>query len=516
MNTPTEFVRLVDVSKEFSGVKALERVNLSAYRGEILALVGENGAGKSTLMNILSGTYPAGTYGGQILLSGRAAAFKSPLDAEKAGITIIHQELSSFPHLTVMENLCVGHWPGKHGIVDLKKMEEYAAEWLGKVGATFRPTTRMGDLSTGNQQLVEIAKALSRESQLLILDEPTSSLTPKEVERLFVLLKNLRAQGKALIYISHKMEEIFALSDRITVLRDGKTVHSDVASQIDESTLITNMVGRSLDRLFPAPPLRSIEFLKQAPVLEVNQLEARALAGKKHVGPISFQLRRGEILGFAGLLGAGRTELMQAIVGGLHGSFQVDGRIVLNGQNVAFKGPRQALRHGIALVSEDRKRDSIFAVRSLNENAAISRLAAGFLGRILNSSREENITHETLERFKTRYHDQEQGIRELSGGNQQKIVIGRILQNTPDVIILDEPTRGVDVGAKFEIYQILFELAQAGKALLVVSSDLPELMALSDRILILNEGRVAGELPREKFSQTEIMRLAVNSHQVVQ
>ena len=512
MSSATEFVRLSDVTKDFSGVKALENVHLCAYAGETLALVGENGAGKSTLMNILSGTYPSGSFSGKIEIEGRAVEFHSPSDAERAGITIIHQELSAFPDLTVAENMLVGKWPTKNGLVDWGAIELQAGEWLAKVGASFSPLTRMGDLSTGGQQLVEIAKALARNSRLLILDEPTSSLTPKEVEKLFVLLNKLRAEGKALIYISHKMEEIFALADRVTVLRDGKSVHTALAKDIDEPKLISQMVGRSLDRLFPPPPERAKEFLTAPPVLSVRDLQLLPLErGKRAVGPVSFELRKGEILGFAGLLGAGRTEVVQALLGGTRGQFKLSGAVELSGSQGAPANPRAALRSGLALVGEDRKRDSIFAIRSLDENVSLSRLVSRFIGRVLDPANERDQSRETFRRLKTRYRDEQQKIQELSGGNQQKIVIGRVLQMAPEVIILDEPTRGVDVGAKFEIYQILFELASAGKALIVVSSDLPELMALSDRIMVLSGGRVAGELSRDRFSQDEIMRLAVST-----
>lgn len=511
MTAKSEFVRLTEVTKEFSGVKALSGVTLSAFSGEVLALLGENGAGKSTLMNILSGVYPDGTHGGEIFLKGERVRFHSPADAEHAGITIIHQELSTFPHLTVAENMWVGHWPTRRGLVDWKEMRENARQWLSAVGASIDPEMTMGDLSTGSQQLVEIAKALSRRSQLLIFDEPTSSLTPNEVEQLFNVIRRLRTEGKAIIYISHKMEEIFALADRITVLRDGKSVGSCLISETDEKNLISLMVGRSLDRLFP--PRNESSPAKGDSVLKVRDFQARQIDGKKHIGPISFDLRRGEILGFAGLLGSGRTELVQALLGA-NDRFQASGSIEIKGHVYQGPSPRDAIRARIGYVGEDRKRDSIFAVRSLSENISISRLSSGFLGRVINSNREWDETEGSLKHLRTRFRDQTQEIRELSGGNQQKVVIGRILQTAPDIIILDEPTRGVDVGAKYEIYQILFDLAQAGRALIVISSDLPELMALSDRIIVLREGEFMGELERTKFSQQEIMRLAVSTTKV--
>ncbi len=511
-----EIVRLNDISKNFAGVKALSGVSLQIEKGQILAIVGENGAG-----NILSGTYAAGSFSGEILWQTKLVEFHSPADAEALGITIIHQELSAFPHLTVAENLCTGHWPKSSlGLVDWAQMEKEAGVWLKAVGAQFSPRTRMGDLSTANQQLVEIAKAISRDSKLLILDEPTSSLAPTEIERLFKLLRQLQSEGRTLIYISHKMEEIFALANQVTVLRDGKSVFTSALKDVTEGQLIAQMVGRSLDRLFPPTPERNPDFAKREPVLRVKNLVAKSRTGKRDIGPISFSVRAGEIVGFGGLLGSGRSEIMHAIMGGLDSSYKLSGETTVLGRVTKVDGPRGALQAGIGLVNEDRKRESIFAVRSLEENISMSRLASAFLARVLKPSLETHSTKESLEQLHTRYSNTKQPIRELSGGNQQKVVIARVLQAAPEVIILDEPTRGVDVGAKFEIYQILFQLAAGGKALVVVSSDLPELMALSDRILVISEGRLTGELQRdlkaaEPFDKEEIMRLAIQSRQVV-
>lgn len=499
----SEIVRLKNVTKTFPGVKALDNVNLEMHAGEVLALVGENGAGKSTLMKILSGTYPAGSFEGEILVDGKSRAFQSPLDAEAAGIAIIHQELSSFTHLTVAENLFVGHWPQKVGVVDWQSLNDRAQGLLDRVGARCSPRTLMKDLSVGTQQMVEIAKALSRNSRVLILDEPTSALTPPEVETLFKLIRELKSQGHALVYISHKMEEIYAITDRITVLRDGQTVHTDLTKNLPEDKLITQMVGRSLERLFPEPPARDLGEI----VLKVENFAGATKAGQPLFGPLNFSLRRGEILGFAGLLGAGRSELLQGVFG--DEETVLSGRFEWLGREVNLKSPRQALRNQLAFVGEDRKRDSILPTRSLDENVSIARLASNSLLRIIDTLKEFLSSKKSLEQLRTRATGPAQTIQELSGGNQQKVIIARALQTAPEVILMDEPTRGVDVGAKYEIYEILFNLAKSNKSLLLVSSDLPELMALSDRIIVLSHGRQMGTFERAQFSQTDIMKMAV-------
>ncbi len=525
-------VELRNVTKTFPGVKALDRVSLSVFSGECLALVGENGAGKSTLMKILSGTYPAGTFDGEILIDGKRVDFRSPLDAEDSGVAIIHQELSGFAHLSVAENLFVGHWPttfqssdksralgnatgnltgkafgaalGKtFGLVAWEQIREEARQWLDAVGCQCDPDQPLGSLAVGEQQMVEIAKALSRKSRVLILDEPTSALTPREVETLFRLIRDLRSKGVGLVYISHKMEEIYALADRITVLRDGKSVHSATAVDLPEDKLITQMVGRSLTGLYPVKP----SSIQSDVVLDVVDFEGKALDGKKLFGPVSFNVRKGEIVGFAGLLGAGRSETLRGLFG--DPAMQVRGKIKLNGQSLSVSSPRAALREGIAFVAEDRKRDSILPGRSLEENVSLARLVSGTLSHLLRLGPEFVLAKTALKRLSTKATGPEQEIQQLSGGNQQKVILARALETAPDVILLDEPTRGVDVGAKYEIYEILFRLAAEGKSLIVVSSDLPELMALADRIVVLSSGKQTGELERKNFTQEAIMTLAV-------
>lgn len=512
-------VQLTHVSKSFSGIKALDDVNLDIKSGEVLALIGENGAGKSTLMKILSGVIPQGSYSGQIYINKKLCQFASPLDSEHAGVAIIHQELSGFSHLTVAENLFVGHWPKlkskaksklkfklRSGVVDWQELNIQAQTWLDKVGATCSPQEMMSNLSVGMQQLVEIAKALSRNSNCLILDEPTSALTPREVEKLFILIRELKKQGKSLVYISHKIEEIYELADRITVLRDGKSVHTALKKDLPENELITHIVGRKLDRLFPEKPLNTIrpEIVFSA---ENYQGLGEKTTGKAAFGPVSFNLKKGEILGLSGLLGSGRTELVKSIFGDQ--SYKISGRVCLNKIEVNIKSPIEALQKRIAFVSEDRKKESIFRIRNLEENVSICRLSIRGLFKLIHMRSEKKLAELSLKKLNTKYASLDQDIQDLSGGNQQKVVFARALQTDPDILILDEPTRGVDVGAKYEIYEILFELVKQGKSLIVISSELPELMALSDRIIVLYEGNFMGELNREKFSQFEIMKLAV-------
>lgn len=478
MSTGAERIRLDGITKRFPGVLALSEVSLAARAGEALALVGENGAGKSTLMKVLSGVYPAGSYAGNIFVDGERCRFASPRDAEAAGIVIIHQELAAFAHLTVAENLFVGRWPKRFGLVDNKRLERDAAQWLERVGAKCGPSDLMGALTVGTQQLVEIARALAKNARVLILDEPTSALPPQEVERLLSLLKELKRQGTALVYISHKFEEVYALCDRITVLRDGKSVHTAPAASLPEDELVRHMVGRPLDRLFPELPARAFADVAfdLAPYLPAPASLHDEL-----------KIRRGEIVGLAGLLGAGRTEALKR----------------------AFQRPPRSITGGLFYVSEDRKRESIFPRRSVDENIALSRLATASLARPVRPSKEEKRSRDAIARWRVRCSGPEQSIETLSGGNQQKAVLARALEVAPKVLFLDEPTRGVDVGARSEIYESLARLAKDGLALVVASSDLPELMGLCDRILVLHQGGCQGSLPRVNFSQEAILRLAI-------
>ena len=484
-------------------MQALQSVSLDIRAGEILALVGENGAGKSTLMKVLGGVYPHGDFQGELIAQQNSLSFRSPKDSEKAGIALIHQELSTFPHLSVAENIVVGHWPTKNATVDFQKIREQAAVWLTKLDADFSPDQRMSTLSTGQQQLVEIAKALSRNSKILILDEPTSSLTSRETKKLFALLRELKDQGCGLVYISHRMEEIFSLADRVVVLRDGKSVFTSDIAGLTSEDLVQNMVGRKIEK-YVAGAGHSVA---QMPILKINTFEARNLNTGRVYGPVSFEVSRGEILGFSGLLGAGRSEIFQALCG--DENYRSTGKVLYKDSVAAFEELRLAYRRGFGLVPEDRKIQSILPSRSLNENAGLVRLAQGNLLHWVSSQAEAFRSESDLKILNTRFHSTNQPITDLSGGNQQKVIFARVLQNQPDVLILDEPTRGVDVGAKFEIYQLIRKWANEGKAIVVVSSDLPELMALSDRILVMASGQIRGELAKEKFSEEAVMKLAI-------
>lgn len=500
----SSLIDLKDISKNFGAVQALKGVSLSLEPGQVLALVGENGAGKSTLMKILSGVYPAGDFKGQIQVNGQPVHFKSPKDSEASGISLIHQELSTFPDLSVAENMVVGHWPASKGWLDHKKIYANAKLWLQKLDSDFLPEQKMSSLSTGQQQVVEIAKALSRNSKVLILDEPTSSLTTRETQRLFSIIKELKSQGCGLIYISHRMEEVFSLSDRICVLRDGKSVFTSDTKEVSESQVIQHMVGRSLEQMFPA---RKAPTSKDE-ILTLEGFAAKEKASGVHRGPLNLRLRKGEILGFGGLLGAGRSEILQALAGDQR--YETFGKIIYKGQEQSWNNLRKSYHHGFGIVPEDRKQQSLLPTRSLTENTGILRLSQKFLFSWVDNNQEKQRAEKDLRALNTKFHSESQKITELSGGNQQKVVFSRVLQNAPDVLILDEPTRGVDVGAKFEIYQMMQAWTEQGKAILLVSSDLPELMAMSDRILVMSEGHFQKELDRSEFQEEVIMKWAIH------
>lgn len=508
----SDLIRLQNISKQFGPVQALTSVSLHLQPGEILALVGENGAGKSTLMKILGGVYPAFDFQGQIEVNGQSCLFRSTVDSEKSGIALIHQELSTFPHLTVAENLMVGHWPkhdhfllNKWGCIDSKKMKVEADQWLAKLGADFSATQLMSTLSVGQQQLVEIAKALSRKSKILILDEPTSSLSSRESAQLFTLLKELRAQGCGLIYISHRMEEIFSLCDRVTVLRDGQSVFTGAVKDVEPATLIRHMVGRTLENFYPA----STHPVSKKESLKLTNFKAWHKKSNRSYGPVNFSLHEGQILGFAGLLGAGRSEILQALCG--DEAFKASGELTIEGQACDLKSLGQSFSGGFGLVPEDRKNQSLLPTRTLVENTGLLRLSQMAKLTWVSSPSEVLRTQTDLKILNTKFNSVEQKITELSGGNQQKVIFARILQNNPKILILDEPTRGVDVGAKFEIYQLMRQWTSQGKSILLISSDLPELMAMSDRILVMSEGKIRAEFDRQEFDQEKIMHRALET-----
>lgn len=498
-------LRLSHISKKFGPVIALKDVSLKLASGELLALVGENGAGKSTLMKILSGLYPVDDFEGEIFFNDQPVVFSNPKDSEKLGISIIHQELSSFLHLTVAENMSVGLWPSNLGIVDFKKIQQEARKYLSEIDDKIDVTALMSELSTGQQQVVEIAKAIAKKSKILILDEPTSSLSTKESEKLFAILSKLKKSGCGLIYISHRMEEIFRLADLVSVLRDGESVFSAPIKDLTESTIVQHMVGRNLDQLLP-PRTKAIE---KESVLKIENFVCIEKSTGLRRGPLSCELFKGEILGFGGLLGAGRSEILSAVLGDQ--KFHCHGLIKLTGQVISPDSIAKSFALKLGFVPEDRKNMSLLPDRSIDENSGIIRLAQK-PGLNWVSPDSEAITNDSeLRKLKTKFNSLAQKITELSGGNQQKVIFSRVLQNHPEILILDEPTRGVDVGAKYEIYQLIRQWTDLGMSVLLISSDLPELMGLSDRIVVMSHGKMQTILNKDQFNQETIMTWAIKN-----
>jgi ABC-type sugar transport system ATPase subunit len=506
--TPNDTPRLEmkAVSKRFPGVLALDRVDLSAWRGEVHGIVGENGAGKSTLMKVLSGVHTE--YDGEISLDGNPVRFGGPRDAESAGIAIIHQELNVVPTLSVAENIFLGReLVTGPGLLRRREMEERSRKIFRELKTDIDPSLLVEDLRIGDQQLVEIAKALSLEADIVIMDEPTSALSDTEVEHLFHVIRSLREDGKTILYISHKMDEIFTITDRITVLRDGRGVAGYPTGEVTVDRVIADMVGRELTEHFPQHGGK-----RGNEILRVGNL---ALPDPDHPGRmqlegISFSLHRGEILGIAGLMGAGRTELLEALFGS--SPTPPAGTIEVDGKPVAIRSPDRAIDLGIAFITEDRKNLGLFLERPVVENITMVHLAGACRRGLIESTREEEIAQREIKRLSIRTPDLNVPVETLSGGNQQKVILGRWLAGTPRILLLDDPTRGVDVGAKAEIYRIMNGLVEEGIGIALVSSELPELLALSDRILVLCEGRVTGEFSREEATQEKIMAAATALH----
>ncbi|KDR95126.1 ribose transport system ATP-binding protein [Peptoclostridium litorale DSM 5388] len=483
------------ISKEFPGVKALDNVDLKVFEGEVLALLGENGAGKSTLMKIMSGVYSKNA--GEICWRGNPLSMKDTKHAQEIGIAIIHQELNLIPHLSIAENIFIGREPvTRFGNIDWKKMNENANRLLKKLNIDKDPRDLLGSLSMGQRQMVEIAKALSLNASVIIMDEPTDALTDKETESLFRVINELKSENKAIIYISHRLGEIFEICDRVSVLRDGKYVGEESVSHMDEDGLIEMMVGRKLSEQFPR-----VEVEKGETVLRINGLK------NKYVKDISLEVRKGEIVGISGLMGAGRTELGKTIFGYIK---HEHGDIYVNGEKVSIKSPSDALRHGIAYVSEDRKNEGLVLGLSVRDNMSLSSLD-GLKGALLNIDKkiEEEIVSDYVKRLNIKTPGIKQKVKNLSGGNQQKVSIAKCLMTKPSILILDEPTRGVDVGAKKEIYELINLFKKDGMSIIMISSEMPEIMGMSDRIIVLHDGKITGEFSRDKATQDGIMRCAV-------
>ncbi|WP_347861965.1 sugar ABC transporter ATP-binding protein [Salimicrobium sp. PL1-032A] len=490
------FVSMEGIDKSFSGNQVLKHVDFSVVPGEVHALMGENGAGKSTLIKILTGIHHKDA--GTITVKGKEGAFSNPKEAEKEGIVVIHQELNIIPYLSVVQNMFLGKelTRGKTGILRNKEMYEQTKENLRMLGVDdIDPDETAGDLSVGKQQMVEIARALSTEAEMIIMDEPTAALTDREIENLFRVIRSLQEQNVAVVYISHRMEEIFHICDRITVLRDGEYTGTKVVADTSFDEIVTLMVGRELGQRFPERHHQPGETV----------FEVKNLAREGHFENISFEVKSGEILGVAGLMGAGRTEIMETVFGAVR---KKSGEISVDGKPVSIKHPSDAIKAGIGFITEDRKDEGLVLHSSIRENISLSNLEAVSKNGWISGKKEKDLVESLIKKLHVRATGAEQEVRSLSGGNQQKVVIAKWLGIEPRVLILDEPTRGVDIGAKKEIYHIMNELTEQGVAIVMVSSELPEVLGISDRIMVVHEGKVARIFDTEEADQEMIMKAA--------
>ncbi len=507
MSPRTPILQMVDITKEFPGVKALSQVNLTVYPGEIHAICGENGAGKSTLMKVLSGVYPAGTYDGEIHFNGELCQFRGIRDSEHKGIAIIHQELALSPYLSIAENIFLGNEQATRGVIDWNRTNAEAARLLRMVGLDSEPTTRIVDIGVGRQQLVEIAKALSKEVKLLILDEPTAALNDEDSANLLSLMRKLRdEEGMTMIMISHKLNEIAAVSDAVTVIRDGqtiKTLEMKGEKPVTEDEIIALMVGRSLENRFPDhTPTIGAEILRieNWTVHHPLQMERRV------VDDASLSVRAGEIVGLAGLMGAGRTELAMSVFGRTYGA-NISGTVHMHGKPTDTSTVGKAIAAGIAYATEDRKRYGLNLIQPIKTNIVAAALSKLSRRGVVDRNEEIRVSEGYRREMRIKSPSIDVLAGQLSGGNQQKVVLSKWIFTDPDVLILDEPTRGIDVGAKYEIYQIINALADSGKGVLVISSELPELLGICDRIYTMSQGRITGYLDRADADQEKLMVL---------
>lgn len=495
-----------NITKEFPGVKALDDVSFRVKQGEIHCLVGENGAGKSTLMKVLSGVYPHGTYSGEIVFAGEMQQFGGIRDSEKTGIAIIYQELALVPEMTVYENIFLGNEISQGFRVNWNETIKRATEMLRKVKLDVNAAAKVKELGVGKQQLVEIAKALSKDVRLLILDEPTSALNEGDVDNLFDLLRDLKANGVTCIMITHKLKEIMEIADSVTVLRDGRTIctldahNGDVSEQI----IIKHMVGREIDNIYPS----RLHQRSEEVVLEVNNWTAYDPAVERVILKNNqFKVKRGEIVGFSGLMGSGRTELALSIFGN-PANYQVEGDLIVNGKKQRFKHPQEAINAGVAYVSEDRKRNGLILIQDVKQNVTLANLRELARRGVVDRNAEIKVANEYKRSLNIKTPTIEQKVSNLSGGNQQKVSLAKWLFVKPNVLILDEPTRGIDVGAKFEIYTLMNKLVEEGMSIIMISSELPEILGMSDRVYVVSAGKITGELPVEEATQEKIMHLA--------
>ena len=490
------YLQFESISKGFPGVRALSSVSFGVAEGSVHALLGENGAGKSTLLKILSGVYRADE--GRLLLDGRPQTFRDTLTALRAGVAVIYQELQLVPQLSVAENLFLGHLPNTAGWVDRKTLRQRAAEQLRMLGEDIDPRVKLGSLPIGQRQMVEIAKALARDAKVIAFDEPTSSLSSRETDRLFAVIRSLRQQGKVILYVSHRMDEIYAVCDAATVLRDGQHVQTyPRLVEVTRDELVRKMVGRSIADVYNYAPRKL-----GPPLLEVKDLSGSGLSA-----PASFTVREGEIVGFFGLVGAGRSELIRLVYGATR---TTGGTIALSGKPLRIRKPPDAIKSGIVLLPEDRKKEGIVPVRSVQENVNVSaRRHFSPMRFFISYPRERENASRYVNALSVKTPKLGQEVRLLSGGNQQKVIIGRWLGENPRVVLFDEPTRGIDVGAKSEIYRIIYGLAERGVGVVVVSSELPEVMGVSDRIVVMRDGTIAGSVDRADFAQERLLAMAL-------
>jgi len=508
MSNQPPILEMKSITKTFPGVKALNNVSFRVAQGEIHCLVGENGAGKSTLMKVLSGVYPHGTYTGDILFNGQVQKFSNIADSEKAGIAIIYQELALVPEMTVYENIFLGNEISKGARVDWNETIKRANEALKKVRLDINPGTKVKDLGVGKQQLIEIAKALSKEVKLLILDEPTAALNEDDSDNLLQLIRELKQHGVTCIMISHKLKEVIAIADTVTVLRDGQTIctldaHKGEAS---EYVLIKHMVGREIENIYPKRERKHSDEV----MLEVQNWNAYDPAlGRDILKDVNFNVRKGEIVGFAGLMGSGRTELALSLFGNPKG-YRINGRVLIGGKPKHFTHPEGAIKEGLAYVTEDRKATGLILIQDVKKNITLANLQEIARRSIVDNNAEVQVAEQYRKSLNIKTPTVEQTVGNLSGGNQQKVSLGKWLFVKPNLLILDEPTRGIDVGAKYEIYTIMTKLVQEGMSIIMISSELPEVLGMSDRVYVVSSGRIAGELPIEEATQEKIMQLATN------
>ena len=504
----SNILEMRNIIKDFAGVRALDHVNFTVEEGEIHCLVGENGAGKSTLMKILSGVYKKGEYQGDIVLSDEVVSFHSIKDSEKHGISIIHQELALIPELTVYENMFLGHEIKRGSFIDWNETITKCVKFLDKVNLKVEPEEKVKNLGMGKRQLIEIAKALSKDMKILILDEPTSALNEEESDNLLNLLLELKKHNVTSIMISHKLKEIVKIADTVTVLRDGKTICSlsKAKHEIDQQLIIKNMVGREISDVFP----KRNQFVQGPVVLDVRHMTAiNRETQRKVVNDSSLVVHKGEVVGLAGLMGAGRTELALSIFGNTLG-YDLSGEILINGKKVRIDNPKDAIDHGIAYVTEDRKGNGLILIQDIKQNITLANLKALERKMFIDDNKEVVVANDYKDSINIKSFSIEQKTKSLSGGNQQKVSISKWLFTSPKLLILDEPTRGIDVGAKFEIYTIINRLVKEGMSIIMISSELPEVMGMSDRIYVVNEGRIAGEVDCRTATAEQIMEMATN------